>query len=694
MPGRLASFFLAALIAHAAPAQTEGQTMRVCYGTAGAMQKDCSTLADGDFAPSSARSGQAFVLLRPAAHELRFGISGATEQVASRAVEVIIDRSEQAPPIEVSVNDGSGARRWWLTLPAREFAQVQTIDLPAGRYRLTLHAAHYRDALADLPAHSTAKPRIVLRRLPVISGRVLTSSGQPVPNASVQPLPGLQTYLTDFDGFFHCEVDGEWPQSITIAHPLMATRLMTIDARERDTNLGEIRLARGARLNVHVHPPAGVRTAALQLFHDEEGRPSVEMANRTVTIPSSEGVAIASLDPGVYRILIKGARPFQQHASKVVIKEGENEEKIAIEEFELTLHVYSGSRPDAGASIALKNLEGLWSASVQTDDSGTVVEPLWQLGVFTAAVRANGSASPFFDHNEFSTGEKQQWTFHLPIARIEGRVMDETGSAIASAEVRLNTDDRETTTSLHTKTDSSGRYAFDAVRPGAQSVAAAADGYMPSDPTEFRFLDTDTGRSVDLTLHRGHIKSVEIVDARGLPLPGAVIFECVGDRLVNTFSGGATGRAEVQLPPLESTVLLVVPASGSFAVHRVTSVDRDLSSIRIVVPDPAASLDLKTETTEHQPIRDVHFLVRYDGETIPLDLLMQLAQRFGLDFHTGADGTTKVGNLPPGLYELWPYLSAADPRSLMSEIDVPAPLRIAVVPGDNAATLTFRPKHR
>jgi hypothetical protein len=216
---------------------------------------------------------------------------------------------------------------------------------------------------------------------------------------------------------------------------------------------------------------------------------------------------------------------------------------------------------------------------------------------------------------------------------------------------------------------------------------------MPSSPSEFRFLDTDTGRRVDLTLHRGALKSVEIVDARGLPLSGAVIFESVGDRLVNTFSSDATGRAEVQFPPSDAAVLLVVPRSGSFVFHRVTAVDRAAASIRIRVPDPAASLDLKTETTEHQPIRDIYFLVRYDGETIPLDLLMQLA-RFGLDFHTGPDGTTRVANLPPGLYELWPYMSAADPRSLMAGMDAPAPLRIAVVPGENAATLTFRPYHR
>ena len=56
------------------------------------------------------------------------------------------------------------------------------------------------------------------------------------------------------------------------------------------------------------------------------------------------------------------------------------------------------------------------------------------------------------------------------------------------------------------------------------------------------------------------------------------------------------------------------------------SSQRDLPAMRIVIPDPAALLELKTETTEHKSVRDVHFLVRYDGENIPFNVLMELGQ--------------------------------------------------------------------
>src|SRR5262249_55950879 len=125
------------------------------------------------------------------------------------------------------------------------------------------------------------------------------------------------------------------------------------------------------------------------------------------------------------------------------------------------------------------------------------------------------------------------------------------------------------------------------------------------------------------------------------------------------------------------------PAGGSFAIHRVSPVDRDSVVIRVNVSEPVASLELKTETTEHKPVRDVQFMVRYDGESIPIDVLMQLPA-----FRTGADGTGTVSNLPLGLYELWPF------ARLTNVQDAPAPLRIALTPGVNSATLTFRAAHR
>ena len=659
--------------------------MRVCYGQLGSVLRDCSQEPDAEFTAPAARHGQAFALTRSGRREMQLGIAGAppTDNVASH-VELLIEKP--AGTVEVTVADAkTTAAQWSFSLPARDLGAVRTIRLPAGAYRMTLRAPQYRDASAVLADGA----RLVLRRIPAISGRILTAGGEPVPNVVLQPSLAGDSCLSGPDGAFRCEIAAAWPRSLSIAHPGFGTRVLSIDPIERDTDLGEIRLARGARLTVRVDASGKTPEVAIQLF-----RGDTQVAERRRVPANSLPIEFADLDPGTYRLLVKGARPLEQRASMIEVKPEDNEQLIAIEPSELTLRVYSGSQPESDASIVLKSFQGRWTGAVKTDASGPAVEPLWQLGTFTASVRLPGAATPFLDHRDFSAGEKQRWTLQLPTGRIEGRVISDSGTSISNAEVHLVTDDGDSTTALRTKTDEAGHYVFDRVRAGSQTVSSEAEGYLPSDAQRFRTAESDAARSVDLILRRGQSKRVNIVDARGLSLANAVIFEMVGDRLLNVFSCDATGQADVQLPAAENPVLLAVPPSGSFAVHRVTSVDRDLTSIRIVVPDPIATLDLKTETTDHQPVRGVHFLVRYDGESIPFDVLMQLAQRFGLDFQTGSVGTVKISNLPSGMYELWPYMTVDEARSLMLANELPAPLRMAIVAGDNAATLTFRPKHR
>ena len=49
-------------------------------------------------------------------------------------------------------------------------------------------------------------------------------------------------------------------------------------------------------------------------------------------------------------------------------------------------------------------------------------------------------------------------------------------------------------------------------------------------------------------------------------------------------------------------------------------------------------------------------------------------------------------NLPSGFYELWPYEKASEVDPVMAGTEAPFPLRIALVAGPNAVTLTFRSK--
>jgi len=609
--------------------------------------------------------GQPFVELHPDARQMELGVCGSGDPLVVRHVEFVVDRPRDSMKIEVVID-----KKWSFTVTPKDLAAIQSVRAPASAARMTLRATHYRDAAVDL---TKSPSTVVLRRIPVIRGRVLAPSGQPLVSASI--VPACQTGP---DGVFNCEIAGEWPRSIAIAYPKLATKLVSIEKGERDVDLGDVRMSAGAALTIRVKAPQAVHTATLQLFRDD-----VEIASRHLQLPLSEPITLSNLEPGTLRLLLRGSRPLQQRAANVIINDGDNDQTVEIAESMLTLHVLTGARPEPGASIALKNLDGKWSGTTETDDSGNAVEPLWQRGTFTAAVRTRSSASPTFDHAEFENDDRQQWTLHIPNGRIEGIVRDEAGGAIPDAAVHLTSDNGDVTTAVHTKSDADGRFAFDGVRTGSQTLIAEADGFLPSDPAQFQLVENEELRRADLTLHRGKRMSIDIVDRRGVPIAGAALVAMLDAAMLARALSDGNGHAEVQLPVSGSPVMFVFPSTGSFAIHRVTSVDRDASAIRINVPEPAASLELKTETTEHKPVRDVYFLVRYDGENIPPDLLMNL-----LPFKTGADGVGTITNLPLGLYELWPFAKATDIQ------DAPAPLRIALTPGPNSATLTFRAAHR
>src|SRR5207248_7456450 len=146
-----------------------------------------------------------------------------------------------------------------------------------------------------------------------------------------------------------------------------------------------------------------------------------------------------------------------------------------------------------------------------------------------------------------------------------------------------------------------------------QTVGATADGYLPADSVQFNLGDSEELRRVDLTLHRGQRMNVDLVDSHGVPVANAIVIGTLDGGVTSRGASDANGRATFQLSPAGSPVLFVIPTGGSFAIRRVTTLDRDLPALRILVPEAAASLELKTETTEHKAVRDVHFLVRYDG---------------------------------------------------------------------------------
>jgi Carboxypeptidase regulatory-like domain len=648
----------------AAAMPLHGQTAKtlVCYGRPGARQGDCTETQEGAIMPPPERAGQTIAVVEAGAivldvvtdRTIKMGI--ARETLVRVPLETVIDDSRSAGAVTLTLGDSGDDRpKWSFALPAARLSAVHAVFLPHGQYRIGASAEHYAPASVRLDASGTRAPRaqIVLRRMPSIAGRVVTWTGEPAVDAVIQPQPGNGNCRTGALGEFQCEITGEWPIAVVITYAGAGTKTIPIDREARDKSLGDIRLNRGARLIVHISAPPNVSHASLSLLKDGRG-PSVEVTARAVSLPSAP-VVLAGLDPGDYRLLIRSDQALQQMAMTVRVGEGDTQQSVAVHEAQLALRVLSNGRAEGGAAVTLKNLEGRWSGTVSVSDDGTATEPLWQSGEFTASVMAKGSSTPLYDHRTLGDEDKLQLSFDLPAARIEGRVVDDAGSPVPAAIVHLGTDDGDMQSQMRTSTDSNGRYGFDHVRIGNQSLSASAETYLPSDETTFALSANDAGRSVDLKLKRGSALHVAVVDQRGVPLPNAEIFETADSALLTVMRTSSAGEADLSVPAAGSAVLIVAPVTGSFAIRRVGSADREAGSVRISVPDPAASLELRTETIEHASVRGVHFLVRYDGETIPYDVLMHFAQLLNLRFETGDQGTGLISNLPPGLYELWPY---------------------------------------
>jgi hypothetical protein len=674
---------------------------RVCYGALHAPQADC-TETSALTSPARERLGQGVAVLTP--NLVAFDV--VDDSVVNRALDLqrlrrvplsaSISDTEPATRVSLTVREaGTAAVKWTITLSPDELAAANAIMLPEGRYEIGLSALHYRSATAAIDTHSEKPVRatMVLRRIPTISGHVVTWDGGPAIDASIQALPGKHSCSTSATGEFACETDGEWPAVIRVTYPGAGAKIVSVGPVARSVRLGEIHLQRTATLSLSIDVPPAVRAVSASVFREVDGSP-VEVAAHSVIFPASEPTLLTGLEAGDYRLVIRGERPLQQYSRLIRLTDSETNEKVVIRESQLTVNVTSGAQREPGATVTLKSVGGKWKGSLTVDDKGSATEPLWQTGEFSFALRAAGAGTSVLGHGSLDDMESLQWTLELPAARIEGKVLDDAGAVIPDATIALTSDDGDLQTSITTKADTNGHFLFDHVRKGSQTLTATAEKYLPSEPVAFALAPTDTEHHADLRLRRGTAIRVSVVDRNGVPYPMAVLFESVDNVVVNTLETDASGNADVKMPENGSVVLIAVPASGSFAIRRIGAADREARAVRVKVAEGTAILEIKSERVDHVPVRDVQFLVRYDGETIPLEVLMRLTQWRVFSFQTGHDGVGKISNLPPGMYELWPYAKMTDVDALMSGMDVPAPLRLALGEGQTTATMTLRNKGR
>jgi len=571
-------------------------------------------------------------------------------------------------------------------LTAEETASLRGLILAPGRYRLTISAPRLAPVFRDVtlgPGQSVDLGALALGSLPRIRGVVRDADGGPLAAADVRA--GPLEVRTNADGSYVLEpLPGQWPEFVTVAARARGMRVLDVPKSTADVDLPPVVLGRPAKLRVTLtNRPAGDLHAVLQIRTASDQLAVVRRARLDAPQKSLE---LDGLGSGVYVLLLRGAGPLEQLATKINLGSGDDRvQEIAVKPLPFTAHVTMGGEPLPHAAVSMRNLAFQWHGELETDEAGRMTGVLWQPGDYAAEYHGSGTAGSFLQ--QVTLGSTAPVSMKLDVARreVRGRLLDNDGFPVAGARVSLRTDTDETSSTVRAETALDGSFAFEAVAAGEQHLSFLAEGYLIPDEQRFVLHPADTLREVPIRLSSGILRSLRIVDAMGHPPVAADVIAVSNGVLRATSHADQEGR--VSIPVVDAaTVVFILGRDGAFAAFRPTSDD----VTNVTLPAPGSSLRITTRTTLGQPLPNVALLIAYGGETLPLEAASRFERAHG-SLRTDTNGDLTLRNLPAGSYQFWPYKSDSEAESILAS-EIPAPITINVKPGENAVVVEFRAK--
>jgi len=613
--------------------------------------------------------------------------STANESAARGRVRWRLSSSLQRPMREVTVRlrqlTDDGPR--WQWLHDGENAPALDVLVAPGEYELELETPHHRPArrMVTVTGDPVQLGKVVLEAIPRISARV-EESGRGVAGAAVETLDGVPLGSSDAAGFVTAAVAGAWPEVVRVVAAGFAPVEVALPEDAADVDLGNVVLRRGGSAQVMVEgiETAGVRVVVLR-------PPNPRPVLRRTLSASAEPLLLGPLEAGRYLMLLEGDEPLQRFSRLLTIDEGVTSDvSLVIAPRRIPIRATMGRKPIAFAKLDLVSVEHRWETKLTLGEDGSREVEVWQGGDCFTGVEAPALKAP---HLLLAKFDEEQVALVLPERSIRGRVVAaDSGAPVSGAEVRLRTQQASSlgTTMLAT-TDATGGFEYTAVAEGRQSLKVLAEGYLTSAETEFELGEGDVGRDLTVRLQRG-ARRVSVTGANGLPIHGAAVIETAGGRFIGMHETDEAGEVVLPVPPGEMRTIFVVPRQGSFAVAQLPAVrgTDSATALRVAVPPPAANLDLITRSSGGEPVPNVIFFVRYDGELLPFEVNQVLERMQGATFATNAAGRGRVRNLPMGFVELWPARSAAEAAAKPPGGTAPA-VQLEIRAGENVATLTF-----
>jgi len=640
----------------------------ICFGT------DCMPATGSTFDVKPADVERRFVWMSTDAASVVLGT------LAPKTATINLD-SKEASNVTLSVR-GDAKRQWPLetrfllgvskdqvwrwSVPAKLIGRPMSIRVPRGSYTMQIGAEHHKSDRRRLKidANDVALHQITLAPLPAVTGRIVTmkktgddpeARETPVFGAQLASAEGKTLGGTNEQGAFRVELAEPLTEEMVILSPGLGTRVVKLNILAADTDLGTITLSRGVKLTAYIDRADTVKSKALHVILTEASKTQYENTNiATRELKAADDVLVFSdLSEGEYCLTLNGNGALEHLTTVIPIKTEDVSREIRIAPFQLQGSVKLGTEPLHEGAVGIHDEFHTWTADAPIDAEGHFGGVMWQTDGIGGWVKSNKTGTLLVEPAPTLSGDPASWDITFKNRLISGRVFDaETKAAIAHADLDLQVEERSPSGSVTNRfyaiinLEDDGKYSIAAMKDGVYDLSATAPDYVAARVT-IELGDRDESKTADFPMTRGVEQAIDFAWPSGDPVANAPVLEGIardGHNALWFGSTDATGRLTLRMRAGETKTLFVMPRQGSFAPAHVVAGDG--KPIRIIVPDPTASLLINFHDAEKKPTL-APIAMRWNGEWLPTPVVSRLNRTLV------GDGSVRVALLPAGSYEVW-----------------------------------------
>lgn len=613
------------------------------------------------------------------------------EKSRSNVTLAIAGDRKRGWPLDVRLTFAAKEQEWVFPLSTKVVAKLRSIRLPPASYLMTIAVEHHLIAKRTLNAKKDiALGEIVLKPLPLISGRVVSMKDEPIAGVQIVRPDGKIQTTTNEQGQFRTELAEPIPDEVLVTQAHFASALLPLVNVSGEADLGTIHLGTGFKLTLRlVRPDVENLPLRVRLLRQtpEKNEPS-PFAQREL-LAKDDQVSFPDLSAGKYVAVIEGKEPLQGFSKKFEIKDADREEEIRIAPFRLDGSVRIGEEPlHGGGNLDLRDPTQAWRVNVSIDDSGRFGGSMWQRGIVIGFVTAAG----IHEHVDSPVlgADPSAWDIQFHRRYIRGRIFDEeTNQAVQQPSLRLQITSSDSSSKSSLPIEPDGRYSILAERAGTYELRVEAPDHVPAKTTVSVTAEDSADRQIDFPLARGYQQVVEFVWPSGQAVADAPVLEGIasdGYSPERTYTTDGTGRLTLNLRRGEVKTIYILPRDGSFAIaHVVATESSDANPLRLIVPAPAGALRAEMRDADDKPLPAM-LLFRFDGELIPQPVILRLTGEWG------NVSSLRVPNLPAGAYEIWAVpLVNSEFATLAGRVPSRAPLRVGLTMGEQSITVVAGP---